>query len=802
MSLHPRVIFTIISLIVVFHFFSAPSPISSDAFDFSLNPLTTMAEHKPCTIDTIFDASCRCYDEGDPLFQKSLNGSHPLPSPPSEFYCTMSEVVPEVASLFTATKCSGSPPYDRIPNRIEKPLKWQHHLQNFKRHTAWLQGDDAWRDWYPSNDCSIPRSDGSGKLFFNQSTGLYTLENVCLRANGSLASFRPTVVDEFDGHDDCGTVDRITSYMAARDVLLRMETLPSPPECVVHQPVILLPLGMSRTSNTGHLFHRFGSVLRMKETIGSDVPLVLLFNRESFREKRRGQESDMVQAVSPSWLSVFEHGDNGSVLVDYFSASDISPGENDNEQYRSSLKEPMCFDTMYYYYDCRTCEVADDSPFLRHSFRLHGVRSARDVDTMSMITTKYRQCFGIAQRRANPFDLGEKVQVLFSVRSRDRRILFQPLIVHALRREFSSDIEVTLFEHSKYTFRRIVEVYSATDVVFGVYGAAHMWNVFLPHWAVGVMLSLLPQLSELNVPREKMGLEYSNEAVAANHSNMLYYSPAELRKISTDEWFPGWESVITPQHSVALINTTLCAVAAGSRESATQQCRMPNLTGWLSTTLPRERVSLIHWLAWTVASHSSAAASRVRVYLQQPELLLKALVDPFPSPFEPRVVSVLHGPCLTEGSTLELSFIHNFFFALDMITFSELNATAAKKSEECQLLKPSVFPYALRWGSAFAARFVPLDDAVTSAHILVLSADQLRQWSTRANRTTNSFSSLRTVIVDVLREGGTNPNGREDKKASLQLARTFFGSLCRFDDGSIETDFYIVVCNVSPFVSP
>ena len=615
-------------------------------------------------------------------------------------------------------KCHDSPPYDALPLPIptsnRSNLTWGERLQNFKRQTAWLLPGGAWRDWYTEGTCGLPNHGGSAKMYFDNSTGLYTLENVCLRPRGTLMGYQPQILDDYDAHDDCGVVETLTHFTSARAALYRIENMSAAPHCVVDQAMVLLNFGAIRAENSGHWFHRLGSIVRMMEQLGELVPLAVMLNIHSLWRASYTQQHHMIEAITNHWLSVFEEDfKDNKHLPNIFKFANIDLDE-------TTLHAPICFRKMYYYYDCRgSCPPADDTPFRRFSFRLHGLRTARDQETMRLVTQRYRTCFGVAQRTTPPIAAGEKVHALFAVRSRHRRLLFQPQIIAALRRAFASEMHLTPFEHVFYPFADIVRIYSGADMVLGMYGAAHSWSVFLPPWGVTVILSALRVPSSFNVPMELLFLEFTTEAFAANVS-CVHFSPpaAEMRLVSWDNWLPGYELATKPQHFVELVRSGLCAVAAESRSAATALCALPSLsTADTSLSHPEQ-------VAWLLAIHVIPGGSRrLEKFLLDPTTISNALSTLTTE--APHVVIVLE-KCINDERTMEMAWLLSYFRTLRRV-FMSSNPAASSRGPNCEGHNDEkYFAYFTYWP---VEKFVPTTIAASGADVVLMSMLQLLRWT-------------------------------------------------------------------------
>ncbi len=156
-------------------------------------------------------------------------------------------------------------------------------LFNFKKHTSFMF--NKWYDFGRNDKCESPFSSSSSSSssdfsfkgsHHRETDGLYHLENVCFRPKGKMAGFVPSKselrFDQSNIVDDVWVVQK--EYEEGLRDWLRPENLEILSEsdlkkrkiCFLETKVVLFPI-TTRIDNPGHSFMRFGSLLRVVESV-------------------------------------------------------------------------------------------------------------------------------------------------------------------------------------------------------------------------------------------------------------------------------------------------------------------------------------------------------------------------------------------------------------------------------------------------------------------------------------------------------------------------------------------------------
>lgn len=370
-------------------------------------------------------------------------------------------------------------------------------FHDFKRHTAWMFS--KWYDW--SGRCAAPVNESARSMRGGHSAadGLYHLENFCVNPLGEFSGYLPRL-DEYRGADDVHLAER-NGLRDFATLVRSVKQLSVPPPCFLDTKIVVFGVG-ERADNPGHIYYRLGSLMRIIEAAygvsardqRDNVTMLLpIFQPDCLENRQTERVATPCAKVTNAAGLLMDLGGTSHIALSNPSLPWSVPdaeflGFTPDARAR---RRRVCFRHAVLWQDGWK-QMLDDlrgsssEPGRQTSFPIHGRRTVRDAETVDMLNVHLRRCLRLPprRRRARP----HAPHVMFAVRSVRRVFSMQPFIIDIVGRYVQDTLHGTLevSENAGASLSDIVRAYSRADVLIGHYGAALVWQTFMPPGAVTV----------------------------------------------------------------------------------------------------------------------------------------------------------------------------------------------------------------------------------------------------------------------------------------------------------------------------
>jgi len=464
------------------------------------------------------------------------------------------------------------------------------HLYAFKRHTAWLL--TKWYDW--NGNCKTTTVDGALRGSHWRADALYHLENFCVSPSGEISGRDPNVT-AYEGIDESRR-----EFHEFDDMLSSVKPLTDDPPCFFDTDIVVFSVGRIDHSPSDMLY-RAGSLLRVIE--------------EAYGVEARDQHANVTVMYLVQHSSNVTVPNAAELLMDIAGTSHFAvrhPSQGlDRETLGfdpdpAALQRRVCFRHAVLWQDSWRWQREH-----RTSFRRHGRRTVRDVETVHLLNSHLRACLQFPPRRRRA--RAHAPHVLLAVHSARRGLQLQPYLVDVLGRlirdTMNGTLEVTENDASQ-TFAKILAAYSRADVLIARADFDFTWQLFMPPGAVSIEFNSIHRScagSGINPCRDS---ESNGGALAAQGTLVVVADHGELvlRRVwgyATDRDAIDADLLLTPALLELAIRKAACVRGVAGRLGAIdRQLEEPQRDGFAGMALAEPDLAACGFMDPTVNSIS------------------------------------------------------------------------------------------------------------------------------------------------------------------------------------------------------